>query len=160
MKRIDFENFLSLISQDLYSYAYVLIPDDLQAGQLIFDSITAYLISRKDNLDTLFTSKSKDLSNELIPLKKELLKLVYDLAKKRFHQLKLSIDIKENLEGFYSLDFDEKSCLFLKDKAKYSVDDIATITNKSRNEVLANLYSARVKMIDKVSVEFNVGVSL
>jgi len=159
MKRIDFEKFLSLISNDLYSFAYILIPDDLQAGQLVVDSIQNFLISKKDNVEKLFEARDKDLAKELMPIKRSLLKLVFELAKKRYHQIKLSIANEDGVNDFYSLEFDEKAVLFLREKLKLSLEEIAIVSGKNLSEVHAYLYSARVKMIDAIPYEVELGVN-
>lgn len=160
MKRLDFEKFLSLISNDLYSFAFILIPDDLQAGQLVVDSIQTYLISKKENLNQLFSARNADLNRELAPIKRALLKLVFELAKKRYHQIKLSISEKYEENDFYSLEFDEKSVLFLREKLKLSLEDIAVISGKTLSEVQAYLFSARTNMIGKIPYEIQAGVSI
>ena len=160
MKRIDFEKFLSILSSDLYSFAFILIPDDLQAGQLVVDAMQAYLITNKKNLEDFFQTKSSDLNVFFAPIKKEVLKLIYELAKKRFHQIRLSIEDISKKEGFYHLELEEKAAIFLKDKMKLNNDEISLLTMRSKSEVLSALYSARIKMIDvipfKIHQEVNV----
>lgn len=147
MKRIEFEKFLPLLSSELYSFAFVLIPDDLQAGQLVVDSIQAFLIQKRETIELLFQSKNKENNIEFNRIKKETLQLVYELAKKRFHQIRLSIEETEDKRDFFHLEFDEKASLYLKDKAKMTNEEIAILTMRTKSEVLASLFSARTKML-------------
>lgn len=147
MKRIEFEKFLPILSSELYSFAYVLLPDDLQAGQLVVDSIQAYLIQKREYIETLFSNKNKDNHFEFNKIKKETLQLVYELAKKRFHQIRLSIEETEDKKDFFHFEFDEKAALFLKDKMKMTNDEISILMMKTKIEVLSSLFSARSKMM-------------
>jgi hypothetical protein len=158
MKKMDFEKFLLQVSQDLYGFAFILIPDDLQAGQLVADSVQAYVLSKKEFLVEIFNSKNKSLSDELILIKRDLLKNIYELAKKRYQQLKLSLSESSNKEDFYSLEFDEKATLYLKEKLKWGFENVAVITAMTKSEISAYLYSARIKMIEKIPYEIYSGV--
>lgn len=153
MKKIDFEKILSLLSSDLYSFGYALIPDDLQAGQLSVDAITAYLVSKKVIIENLLMENNENLKNEIPKIKMDLLKVIYDLAKKRFYQVRVSIESEHQNDGFYHLEFDEKAALYLKDKMKLTNDEISVITMRSRAEVLASLYSGRLKMVKALPFE-------
>jgi hypothetical protein len=150
MKRLEFEKLLSLLGHDLFSFAFILIPDDLQAGQLVVDAIGSFLISHNAKAITMAQSKIKINQSEVLFMKKELLRNVYELARKRYHQIKLSINEIENKNDFYSLDFDEKAVLYLKEKCDYNVDEVSVIVLKTRSETLGYLYGARIKMIEKI----------
>lgn len=153
MKKVDFEKILSLLSVDLYSFGYALIPDDLQAGQLTVDGLTAYLVSKQTILETMLQTNSSELKNEIPKIKIDLLKVVYDLAKKRFYQVRVSIENEHLNDGFYHLEFDEKAALYLKDKMKLTNEEISVITMRTRAEVLASLYSGRLKMVKALPFE-------
>lgn len=150
MKKSDFEKFLSLQSQDLYSFGFILIPDDLQAGQLAVDAISHFLISHKSELETFFSYKSREIEKHLAKFRVEMLKNIYDIAKKRYSQLKLSLNFEDESSAFYQLDFDEKAVLYLKEKAKFNLDDISIVTNKTNAEVIAYLNSGRFKLIQEI----------
>ena len=50
MKRKDFYQLLHPLTDKLYRMATTLIPDDLQAEQLVIDSLNAYLIKEKNKI--------------------------------------------------------------------------------------------------------------
>lgn len=153
MKKIEFEKFLSIVSNDLYSFAYILIPDDLQASQLVVDSIQSLIISKRHTIDELFVDKkNSDHSLELLQIKRILMGNVYHLAKRRYQQIKLSIE-NDDIDAFYSLEVDEKSILFLKDKLKYSIEEISIVTEKTIQEVQSYLFASRAKMESFLSEE-------
>lgn len=146
MKSEELQKYIQNLSPELYSFAYVLIPDDLQASQLMIDGVQAFLIQKKALVEKMSSSKNKILKNLLEETRLNLLKIVYQLARKRYQQLKISLADVEGNGGFFSLDFDEKSILYLKEKGQFDLDQIEFLTSASRTEVLSYLYSARIKM--------------
>ena len=58
-------------------------------------------------------------------------------------------DVEQN-GGFFSLEFDEKAMLYLKEKAGLELDQIEFIACGSRAEILSHLYSARIKMTELI----------
>ena len=50
MKSEELQKFIQNLSPELYSFAYVLVPDDLQASQLMIDGVQSFLIQKKSIL--------------------------------------------------------------------------------------------------------------
>lgn len=148
MKTLDLEKFIQSLSTDLYSFAFILIPDDLQATQLMIDSVAALLIQKKALVEQWSKKSSESLLDQSEEIKLHLYKTLYDLSKKRYHQLKAGLKSVEDNSGFFSLDFDDKAVLFLQERSEFSSENIEFISSKSKTEVLAHLYSARINMIE------------
>ena len=146
MKTEELQKYIQNLSPELYSFAYVLIPDDLQASQLMIDCVQSFLIQKKSLIEKMGLSKNKILVNLLEESKLNIFKIVYELSRKRYQQLKMSLSDIEGDGGFFSLDFDEKAILYLKEKSGIELKDIEFITSLSRIEVMSHLYSARIKM--------------
>jgi hypothetical protein len=154
MKIKELQRFIQKLSPDLYSFAYVLIPDDLQASQLIIDCVQSFLIQKTVLIDKLQQAKSKEVESALLDeVRLQLQKIIFDIAKKRYQQLKISFQDVESEIGFFSLEFEEKAVLYLKDKIGHSLDTIEMITSLSQSEILANLYVARVKMSQQFPIQ-------
>jgi predicted DNA-binding protein (UPF0251 family) len=156
MKNADLEKFIQSLSHDLYSMAFVLIPDDLQASQLMIDSVQAFLIKKSPFHDILEQGLSSP-EEFRESCKMELLKNIYELSKKRYHQLKLSFRDMKDPNGFFSLELDEKAALYLKEHAHCSLEKCEFILAKSRTELLAHLYSARTKMAENINTDMILG---
>jgi len=155
MKQKEIEEILSQLGIEIYSFAYILIPDDLQAHQIVVDSIGALIITKKEYLDSLIQIKKVFFENEKQYLKLQLYKNVYDLSRKRVFQIKKSIDSESfttlaNI--FYKLEFDEKALLYLKDKKKWNTIDLEFICSKNKAELLSILYAARFKLNDSLAL--------
>jgi hypothetical protein len=146
MKTEELQKYIQNLSPELYSFAYVLIPDDLQASQLMIDCVQSFLIQKKLLIEKMGKTKNKIVKNLLEETKLNLLKIVYELSRKRYKQLKMSLTDVEGNGGFLSLDFDEKAMLYLKEKSGFDLDQIEFIASSTRSEVLSYLYSARIKM--------------
>jgi hypothetical protein len=146
MKTSDLEIIIKNLAPELYGYAYILIPDDLQAGQLIIDATQNFLLSKKFFIDKILHHEvSKEVTNEV---QLRLFHAIYDIAKKRFQQIKMSFDLDDNTNNYFlSLEFDEKSMLYLRVRALLDVEQIEMIMHKDRSVILAFLSDARMKMI-------------
>lgn len=154
MKIKELQRFIQKLSPDLYSFAYVLIPDDLQASQLIIDCVQSFLIQKTVLIDKLQQAKSKEVESALLDeARLQLQKIIFDIAKKRYQQLKISFQDVESEIGFFSLEFEEKAVLYLKDKIGHNLDTVEMITSLSQSEILANLYVARVKMSQQFPIQ-------
>jgi hypothetical protein len=134
------------LSPQLYSFAYVLIPDDLQATQLMIDCVQSFIIQKRVLIDKFKVAKNI-INNELFEeTKQHLFKIVFELSRKRYQQLKISFkDVEEN-SNFFSLEFDEKTVLYLKDKCGFELNQIEFITSSTKAELMSYLYSARIKI--------------
>lgn len=150
MKTSDLEIIIKNLAPELYGYAYILIPDDLQAGQLIIDATQNFLMRKKFFIDKMLQSEvTKEASNEV---QLRLFQAIYEIAKKRFHQIRMSFNLPENENNFFlSLEFEEKSMLYLRIRAKLEIDQIEMVMSKDRAVILAFLSDARMKMIQQMA---------
>lgn len=148
MKTLELEKLIQNLSTDLYSFAFILIPDDLQATQLMIDSVSAFIIQKKTLIDKWSTTSESELVHNSKDIKIHLYRSMYDLAKKRYNQVRMSFKSIEDNSGFFALEFDDKAALFLKERTDFPLDVIEFILGQSRSEVLAHLYSARIKMVN------------
>ena len=146
MKTEELQKYIQNLSPELYSFAYALIPDDLQASQLMIDCVQVFLIQKKTLVEKMGLTKNKIVLNLFEETKLNLIKIVYELSRKRYGQLKISLSDVEESGGFFSLDFDEKAILFLKEKTHVDLVQIEYITSMTNSEILSYLYSARIKM--------------
>ena len=150
MKTEELKKFIQNLSPDLYSFAYVLIPDDLQASQLMIDCVQSFLIQKKSFIDRMTLSKSKSAQIFLDETKDQIFQIIFELSRKRYQQLKMSFSDVEQGGGFFSLEFDEKAILYLKERSNFKLTQIEMITGNTQAEVLAYLFSARVKMSELI----------
>lgn len=153
MKKLELEKFIQNLSTELYSFAFILIPDDLQATQLMIDSVSSFLIMKKSMISKWANFSESELDDNSLDIKIHLYKSMYELSKKRYSQLRLSFKDFEENSGFFSLDFDDKAALFLKERTEFPIDVIEFILGQTKNEVVAHLYSARRHLIETITKE-------
>ena len=150
------ETFIQKKSATLYSFAFVLIPDDLQASQLMIDSVARLLIQKKSSIAhwSELIESHEEIQNEVTL---NLLAATYEIARKRYGQLKISLqnELLKN-EDFYLLELEAKASLYLNERQKLEMKDIEFVTNMSRHEIVAHLYSARVKLYRDLEQKQNV----
>lgn len=147
MKNIELETFIQNQSAELYSFAFILIPDDLQATQLMIDSVSAFMIQKRTLIDKWSAKDISVLSHNSQDIKIHLYKSMFDLAKKRYHQVRMSFKSVEDNSGFFALDFDDKAVLFLKERTDFPLDVIEFVLDQTRSEIMAHLVSARMNLI-------------
>lgn len=113
-----------------------MLPDDLQAMQLLLDGISSLIAQKGPNLFRL----------DLDKLKIEIIHSIFMLAKKRHHQLKLSIQNPESqsqFSKFYKLGIEERAVVYLKDKRNFSLKSIEQITELTSAEIIYKLHTTR-----------------
>jgi hypothetical protein len=129
----------------LYSFCFVLIPDELQASQVLVDGVTQYIVK---HADTLMDIQDEDYADEKFryQLKKALLKdimtCIFQIAHRRSIQLHGSA--MDGTEAFFKkCDYKQRAISFLKFKWKMNLEDIMLVTQLERVEVINHIHQSR-----------------
>ena len=161
MKRKDFFQLLQPLTDKLYRMASNLIPDDLQAEQLVIDSLNAYLIKEKSRIlaaKDLDTLTKKDIQIQRRLHFKGILRYMGEIGVRRSNQL--SDQMKFNSLGaftsFYSLAPQVRLVMSLRFDFQFTVEEIEDITNMARYEVIEKLHNGRFLLLN----EFNQAAQL
>lgn len=139
----------------LYSFCYALIPDELQAQQLVVDSISIFLIKEKELIGQWEQSESELGNQELIyahRLFKLILRFTYELGIKRLSQLQALVNTSKYKFSFYQLSGKERVLIYLKHNLKLSWDDIEFVTKLGRSQLINMLFLAEQKLIELESI--------
>lgn len=160
MKRIDFFQLVSPLSDKLYRFAFILIPDDLQAEQLIIDSLNAYLLKERKNIlrrEVDLTSK-KDSQILRRFYFKGILKYLSDIGIRRSIQLgeQMRLSRPDNYSAFYSLEPKVRFVIALRYEAQLSAEEIEDILQLPRYEVIEKIHNGRFLLLN----DLNKGVSI
>lgn len=147
MKRKDFYQLAVPLTEKLYRYAFCLIPDDLQAEQLVIDSLNAYLIKErksilKKDVDLLSKKETQIIRRGLF---KDLLRNLCDIGVRRSHQLleQMKVNRPEEYAPYYALDPKVRIVLALRYEARFSVEEIEEIVQIPRYEVIEKIHNGR-----------------
>lgn len=122
------ENFLNTKSLELFPFAYALVPDDLQASQLIIDAMDLLLVDERVSKKlTRYYSNAELLREDQILLTTILYSHTYRIARKRISQLNGSFIIPKGHGAFYRTPLENRATIFLREKLSFDWDRIGVI---------------------------------
>lgn len=152
MKRKTFTDMCLSLSPKLYSFAYTLISDDLQASQLVVDGLTLFLMKEKEEWLLIEDDELKDKKWEVSyrrDLMKAILGRIYEIGSKRAKHLNVKMMNVDRAESFYkNLEMSARAVSFLKYKWNMSSTEIENILKLSRVEVIEKVHQARFTLMN------------
>lgn len=155
MKRSEFFSLIQPLIPKLYSMAHGLLPDDLQAEQLVIDSINGFLVKESSSLlkRELKINDKKEIQLLRRSYYKTILRNLSDIGSRRSFQLKEQMQMQrpENYAGFYALEPKIRLALKLRFEANFSVDEIQDILEIPRYEVIEKLHNGRYLMVSQLN---------
>jgi hypothetical protein len=161
MKRKDFYQLLQPLTEKFYRLAYRLIPDDLQAEQLVIDSLNAYLIKEKKKI--LAASDLESLSKKDIQLQrrscfKGIIRYMGEIGVRRSSQLvdQTKFNQPADFHSFYGLAPKVRMVICLRYDFQFTVEEIEDITSMPRYEVIEKIHNGRFLLLN----DFNQGAQL
>lgn len=160
MNRKDFYQLLQPLTDKLYRMAYNLVPDDLQAEQLVIDSLNAYLIKEKKKI--LDSREFETLSKKDIQLLrrnhfKGILHYMGEIGVRRSAQLidQMKFSLPSDFQSFYGLGPKVRLVISLRYDFQFTVEEIGDITKMLRYEVIENLHNGRFLLLNDFNQEVN-----
>jgi hypothetical protein len=155
MKRFDFFQLVQPLTEKLYSMAYALVPDDLQAEQLVIDAMNAFLLKEKKSVlakPVDLTSK-KNVQFLRRTYFKSLLRYMGEIGVRRSAQLGEN-SIAENPEGFrafFALDPKIRFVMKLRFEGQFTVEEIEEISQLPKYEVIEKLHNGRFLLLNDLN---------
>lgn len=139
----------------MYSMAYALVPDDLQAEQLVIDSVNAFLIKEKRSL----LAKEVDLGNkksvQLLRRTyfKALLRTMGEIGVRRSAQLgEASLAAQpEDFKTFFDLDARIRFVMKLRFEGQFTTEEIEEIAGLPKFEVIEKLHNGRFLLLNDLN---------
>lgn len=118
----------------------MLVPDDLQASQIVIDGVTAFVVAEKEWLQCMEVDVEEKM--DLALLKKDIYKLVcksiYQIGCKRSTQIPT-----EKNQDLFSLDVATRTMIYLKYKTDFTFEETLEIVNLAKPTALAKLYTGK-----------------
>lgn len=156
MKRKDFYQLIQPLTEKLYRFAFTLIPDDLQAEQLVIDGLNAYLIKEKKQIlhrDVDVQQNKKDLQVIRRIYLRGLLRYINDIGHRRALQLgeQLRMNQPEEFKAYYALDSKVRAVLNLRFEAQFTVEEIEDIMQMPRYEVIEKIHNGRFLLLNQLN---------
>jgi len=155
MNKKDFFEVTKPLLERLYRVAFNLLPDDLQAEQLVIDSLNACLIKEKKSLEfrEIDLSDKKALAVDRKQIYKTLLRYMSQIGIKRsvqlFDQMRLNRPVE--YKAFFDIDPTIRLVLTLRYEQQFNVDEITDIMQLPRYEIIEKLHNGRFLMLNKLS---------
>jgi len=146
MKKVEITNILENFQTELFAFGHALIPDELQVQQMVVDIINLLLVEETFKSDLLEVMKGKTWEPEdKFKLRMHLLKNLYSMAKRRYTQIKASLNTegKSDFPAFFALGFEERALIWLQTKTNLESEDIRQIFGFDRSKLLSSLSKAR-----------------
>lgn len=154
MTRKEFFDLIRPLTDKLYRHAYSLVPDDLQAEQLVIDGVNAFLLKeRKAILNRGVNAQDK---KEMQLLKrtyfKSILRYIGDIGCRRSLQLmeQMKLSAPEDFRGFYTLEPKTRFVLGLRYEALFTVEEIEEIAQILRYEVIEKIHNGRFLLLNQL----------
>ncbi|MCY4524279.1 MAG: hypothetical protein OXB84_06035 [Halobacteriovoraceae bacterium] len=148
------EVFLKGLNSELFSFSHALIPDDLQAQQLVVDAVHLLTVEEWElMLDYLSLKENQGMSISF-QLKKVAYKIVFNMAKRRLEQLKGGLRGLSEYAPFFVLDINQRAVLFLKYKTNFGFKFMEEIVEKDYYQIIEILNKSRNMLLRNTAVEF------
>ena len=117
-------------NKQIFPFAYSLIFDELQAQQLIIDSISIFIGRDTQRLeDYCDENDMQSQRRKWFEIEKIIYKNVFQIGKKRFDQVRASLSFDEENAQFYALSLMQRAVLFLRHQTDFDESDIIEILN-------------------------------
>lgn len=145
MKKAELQTLVNSLIPKFYSFAYALVPDELQAEQMVIDAYAVFLVREKKFIGEFkYKGEKKEKSAMKRYIMSHMLSELYQMGLKRASQLKF---IREKDHGqfnsFYRLNTAQKAILFLKESFNMSVEGIQEVLGLKKHQVVESLYNSR-----------------
>jgi len=148
MKKSEAKEFFISLVPSSFTFANILIPDDLQAMQLVIDSFLNIFLSEKPAIASLLQQghvKNFDKSEIKIYFRPFLWKKIYELGKKRSLEVSVNFDFHNNRKNlkkqkFFKLPLNERVALYLIHQENISIQEASLIMDLPKHEIYSSIH--------------------
>lgn len=148
MNKAELAPILDHLLPKLFSFAYSLIPDELQAEQMVIDAYSVFIILEKERIESyqLDSTRRGQRTRFKRFLLKGLLRDILKIALKRSPQLG-QFKSGENYQEFYLLDISERATLYMRDILGLDLDEVQEVMQFKKHQAIEKVYNARNNLI-------------
>lgn len=158
MNKAELASILENVLPKLFSFAYSLIPDELQAEQMVIDAYSVFIIREKEYIEEykLDMVQKKERARFRRFLMKSLLQDIYKLGVKRASQLG-DYTPERNYQSYYQLGIPERAILYMKDILGLELEEIQEVMHMLKHQLIEKIYNARndILIAELNGAEFN-----
>lgn len=149
VRKKDFFALVQPLQPRIHSLAICLLPDDLQAQQLVIDAFTLCLLKEK-NIWLMRDSEDMQDRRKLMIMRKQFLRswiaALVDLGGKRAAHLQGSLphsEVATEHPIFYSLELRTRAVAWLRFRQGWGMEEVMRTLGMKRYEVLEKIHNAR-----------------
>lgn len=143
-----FESHIQKLTPELFSFGVALVPDDLQAQQIVIDAVAAFVVDGKSIVVSYERAEDEEMRKVIMTeAKKQLMRNMFQIGKRRCEQLSALCQDVNKFQTFYKLPVLERAVLFLKHKVLADFSDIEFVTGVERLEIISRLNYAREELV-------------
>lgn len=148
MNKAELAPILDNLLPKLFSFAYSLIPDELQAEQMVIDAYSLFIIREKETIESyqLDPNRRGDRTKFKKFLLKCILRDILKIALKRATQLG-QFKSEENFQAYYLLDISERATLFMRDVLGLELAEVQEVMQFKKHQVIEKIYNARNNLL-------------
>ena len=143
------ENIVSPLIDKLYSLSYAIVPNELEAEQLLVDGYTRFIIKDKEFILDTQIEDGFDKNSFMDFCLSRLIQEVFSLAKKRNSSFLYSK--KENLDEFnvfYTLNLDSRVVIHLNTILDFDENKIAQTLLIEKHEIVKMMFMAKSELLE------------
>lgn len=141
MKRKDIFSLISPLLDQLYQFSFALLPDELEAEQLVIDGVNGFVIKEKKLLESLEVEISGELRRFFF---QKMVGHIYSLATKRMVHFKL-----DHQDHFYHLPLRDRAIMVLRYQMNYAPENIEDFLGIARWEVIEGIHNSRFMLMNQ-----------
>src|SRR5690606_23396090 len=143
------------LTPKLYKFAYAMIPDDLQAEQLVIDGLNAFLLNEQKEIVGREVDLEGNKDFQILGRKyfKGILAHISSICVRRSAQLshQTKAGLPENYKAFFALEPKIRAATYLRYISQLSVDEIEDVLQIPRFEVIEKLHNGRFLLLNDLN---------
>ncbi|MCO4754322.1 MAG: hypothetical protein KC478_07555 [Bacteriovoracaceae bacterium] len=149
MKKSEIAPLIDSLIPGLYSFGYGLIPDELQAEQLVVDAYSVFILREKEFILNYEHNGPKQRSRVRKYIQNQILADMLDLGSKRASQLQGLFRTAMQQNHFYSLEFNQRAALCMKENLTLSTSDMQEVFALKKHQVCELIHHARNRLVHR-----------
>lgn len=149
MKKAQLQTLVNSLIPKFYSFAFALVPDELQAEQMVIDAYAVFVVREKNFIAKFkYSDDKKEKSIFKKYIMSHMINEIFKMGVKRSSQLRILGNRNHGqYESFYNLKTNQRAILFLKESFKYNVETIQDILGLEKYQVIETLYNGRQSIL-------------
>ena len=157
MKDGQFMTLIDSLIPGLYSFGYALIPDELEAEQLVMDAYSVFVIREDEFIHECELNESRERAKVKRFVQSQICSDMVELASKRAGHLLSLFRRKGEESAFYRLDLHQRSALYLKESLGMTVSMLQEVLVLEKHQVMEALYNGKMLLNEKNTSELRNG---